>query len=122
MQVEINPFGAVTYVHGNNVNLRCTATLSGLMIGTDVRVNTTWTKNGAPFSGIGGRVTVQEEMVTPTIFYNQLQFSPLSSSMDNDTYLCNVTVTPVQHSLSLVLQEKDQWFLMSVRIASVCVC
>ena len=95
MQVEINPFDAVTYAD-KNVKLRCTATLSGLMIGTDVRGNTTWTKNGAPFSGIGGCVTVQEEMITPTIFYNQLQFSPLSSSMDNGTYVCNVIVTPVQ--------------------------
>ena len=65
-------------------------------MGTDVRVNTTWTKSDAPFSGISGRVTVHEEMVSPTVFYNQLQFSPLSSSMDNGTYMCNVTVTPVQ--------------------------
>ena len=95
VEANINPFRAVTYA-GNNVNLRCTATLSGVMIGTDVRVNITWTKNGAPFSGISGRVTVHEEIFSPTIFYNQLQFSPLSSSMDNGTYLCNVTVTPVQ--------------------------
>ena len=95
--VEVNnhPFGAVTYA-GNNVSLRCTATLSGVMIGTDVRVNTTWTKNGAPFSGISGRVTVHEETVSSTVFYNQLQFSPLSSSMENGTYVCMVTVTPVQ--------------------------
>ena len=95
VEVNINPLGAVTYA-GNNVNLRCTATLTRVMIGTDVRVNITWTKNGLSFSGISGHVTVHEEMVTPTIFYNQLQFSPLSSSMDNGTYMCNVTVTPVQ--------------------------
>ena len=95
VEVNISPFGAVTYA-GNNVNLRCTATLTRVMIGTDVTVNTTRTKNGLSFSGISGRVTVHEEMVTPTIFYSQLQFSPLSSSMDNGTYFCNVTVTPVQ--------------------------
>ena len=94
VQVEIRP-AAVTYA-GNNVNLRCTVTLSGVVIGTDVRVNTTWTKNGAPFSGISGRVTVHEETVTSTIFYSQLQFSSLSSSMDNGTCVCNVTVTPIQ--------------------------
>ena len=94
MQVEIRP-AAVTYA-GNNVNLRCTATLSGVVIGTDVRVNITWTKNDVPFSGISGRVTVHEETVSPTVFYNQLQFSPLSSSTDNGTYLCMVTLTPVQ--------------------------
>ena len=94
MQVEIRP-AAVTYA-GNNVNLRCTVTLSGVVIGTDVRMNITWTKNGEPFSGISGRVTVLEEMVSPTISYNQLQFSPLSSSMDNGTYVCMVILTPVQ--------------------------
>ena len=95
VEVNTNPLGAVTYA-GNNVNLRCTATLLGVMIGTDVTVNTTWTRSGAPFSGISGRVTVHEETVSPRVFYNQLQFSPLSSSMDNGTYMCNVTVTPVQ--------------------------
>ena len=95
MQVNISPFGAVMYA-GNNVNLRCAATLTRVMIGTDVRVNITWTKNGEPFSGISGRVTMRGESVSSTISYNQLQFSPLSSSTDNGTYVCNVTVTPVQ--------------------------
>ena len=67
-----------------------------MVIGTDVRMNVTWTKNGLPFSGISGRVTIREVSVSTTIFYNQLQFSPLSSSMDNGTYVCMVTVTPVQ--------------------------
>ena len=61
-----------------------------------MRVNITWTKNDIPFSGISGRVTMRGESVSSTISYNQLQFSPLSSSMDNGTYLCNVTLTPVQ--------------------------
>ena len=97
MQVEIYPFNAVTYA-GNNVNLRCTVTLLRGVIGTDVRFTRTWTKNGAAFSNISGRVTINEEFqgVTSTIFYNQVDFSPLSSSMDNGTYVCMVTVTPVQ--------------------------
>ena len=94
LQVEIRP-AAVTYA-GNNVNLRCTATLLGGVTETDVRVNITWTKNGAPFSGVSGRAMMRWEILTSTISYNQLQFSPLSSSMDNGTYVCNVTVTPVQ--------------------------
>lgn len=94
VQVEIQP-AAVTYA-GNNVNLRCTVILLGGVIGSDVRVNITWTKNGATFSGVSGRVTIREETVTSTLFYNQLQFSPLSSSMDSGTYVCMVTVTPVQ--------------------------
>ena len=94
MQVEIRP-AAVTYA-GNNVNLRCTATLLGGVTETDVRVNITWTRSGAPFAGISGRVIVHEETVSSTVFYNQLQFSLLSSSTDNGTYVCMVTLTPVQ--------------------------
>ena len=94
VQVEIRP-AAVTYA-GNNVNLRCGVTLLGGVTDSDVRVNVTWTKNGAMFSGISGRVTIREETVTNTVLYNQLQFSPLSSSMDNGSYVCMVTVTPVQ--------------------------
>ena len=78
------------------MNLRCTAILTGGVTETDVRVNITWTKNDIPFSGISGRVTMRGGSFTSTIFYNQLQFSPLSSSMDNGTYVCMVTLTPVQ--------------------------
>ena len=94
VEVVIRP-AAVTYA-GNNVNLRCTATLLGGVTETDVRVNITWTKNGAPFSGVSGRVMMRGGIFTSTISYNQLQFSPLSSSMDNGTYVCIVIVTPVQ--------------------------
>ena len=95
LQVDLRPAAAVTYA-GNNVNLRCAVTLTGGVTETDVRVNITWTKNGAPFSGVSGRVMMHGGIFTSTISYNQLQFSPLSSSMDNGTYVCNVTVTPVQ--------------------------
>lgn len=97
VEVEINPFDTIPYA-GNNVSMRCTVTLTGGVIGTDVRFTSTWTKNGTAFSDIPGRVTVREEFQTfnRKIFYNQVQFSPLSSSMDNGTYVCMVTVTPVQ--------------------------
>ena len=95
LQVDLRPAAAVTYA-GNNVNLRCIATLLGGVTETDVRVNITWTKNGVPFSGVSGRVMMRGETITSTISYNQLQFSPLSSSMDNGTYVCMVTLTPVQ--------------------------
>ena len=94
VEVEIRP-AAVTYA-GNNVNLRCTVVLLGGVTKTDVRVNITWTKNDIPFSGISGRVTMRGESVSSTISYNQLQFSPLNSFMDNGTYVCMVTLTPVQ--------------------------
>ena len=94
MEVEIRP-AAVTYA-GNNVNLRCGVTLLEGITDTNVTVNITWTKNGAPFSGVSGRVMMRGGIFTSTISYNQLQFSPLSSSMDNGTYVCNVTLTPVQ--------------------------
>ena len=120
VQVEIRP-AAVTYA-GNNVNLRCTATLSEVVIGTDVRVNITWTKNGATFSGVSGRVTIREETVTSTIFYNQLQFSPLSSSIDNGTYVCMVTVTPVQQQFVIGTSGVGSMVLNVIGKNCLCTC
>ena len=120
VQVETRP-AAVTFA-GNNVNLRCTATLSEVVIGTDVRVNVTWTKNGATFSGISGRVTIREETVTSTIFYNQLQFSPLSSSIDNGTYVCMVTVTPVQQQFVIGTSGVGSMVLNVIGKNCLCTC
>ena len=92
--VGVSTRGAVTYA-GNNVTLNCGITLLGGVTDSDVTVSSMWTKNGAPFSGISGRVTVSnQQRLTSTIFTRQLIFSPLSSSMDNGTYACVVTLTP----------------------------
>ena len=88
--------GAVTYA-GNNVTLICAITLLGGVTDSDVTVSSRWTKDGAPFSGISGRVTLTpSQRLTGTSYFTQLMFSPLSSSMDNGTYMCNVTLTPRQ--------------------------
>ena len=51
----------------------------------------------AAFTGVSGRVTASnQQRVTGTVFIRQLVFSPLSSSMDNGTYACVVTLTPRQ--------------------------
>ena len=64
---------------------------------SDVAVNSTWTKDGAVFSGVSGRVTVLPQIkVNTKVFIAQLVFSPPSSSEDNGTYMCVVTVTPSQ--------------------------
>ena len=56
-----------------------------------------WTKDGAAFTGVSGRVTVgNQTRQTSRIFTRQLMFSPLSSSMDNGTYACVITLTPLQ--------------------------
>ena len=88
--------GAVTYA-GNNVTLNCGTNLLGGVTDRDVTVNSRWTKDGAPFIGVSGRVTLTPATRITTISYvTQLMFSPLSSSMDNDTYLCITTLTPQQ--------------------------
>ena len=118
MEVEIRP--AATPYAGNSVNLRCTVSLLRGVTDSDVRVNSTWTKNGVPFSGINGRVTIREETVSGTTSYNQLQFSPLSSSMDNGTYVCMVTVTPVQQQFVIGASGVGS-MLLSV-IGKNCLC
>ena len=88
--------GAVTYA-GNNVTVNCATNLLGRVTDSDVTVSSRWTKNGAPFSGISGRVTLTPATRIISIAYvTRLMFSPLSSSMDNGTYTCITTLTPRQ--------------------------
>ena len=88
--------GAVTYA-GNNVTLNCGIVLLGGVTDSDVTVSSRWTKDSAPFSGISGRVTLTPpQRFTGTSYFTQLMFSPLSTSMDNGTYMCSVTLTPRQ--------------------------
>lgn len=78
------------------VTLNCRITLLGVT-DSDVVVNSTWTKDGAVFSGVSGRVTLPPQTrVNSTLFIAQLVFSPPSSSIDNGTYTCVITVTPSQ--------------------------
>ena len=94
--VDFSTSGAVTYA-GNNVTLICAISLEGGVTDSDVTVSSMWTKDGAPFTGVSGRVTVSNQLrVTSNDFFRQLVFSPLSSSMDNGTYACVVTLTPRQ--------------------------
>ena len=96
MDVAFATPGAVTYA-GNNVTLNCGITLLEGVTDSDVTVSSSWTKDGAPFSGVSGRVTLTSTTrLTSTTYFTQLMFSPLSSSMDNGTYVCSVTLTPQQ--------------------------
>ena len=88
--------GAVTYA-GNNVTLNCGISLLGGVTDSDVTVSSMWTKDGAPFSGVSGRVTLTSTTrLTSTAYFTQLMYCPLSSSMDNGTYMCIATLTPRQ--------------------------
>ena len=69
---------------GETVTLNCKITLLGGVTDSDVVVNSTWTKDGAAFSGVSGRVTLPPQTrVNSTLFITQLVFSPPSSSMDS---------------------------------------
>ena len=96
MDVGFATPGAVTYA-GNNVALNCGINLLEGVTDSDVTVSSSWTKDGVPFSGLSGRVTLTSTTrLTPTTYFTQLMFSPLSSSMDNATYVCSVILTPQQ--------------------------
>ena len=118
--------GAVTYA-GNSVTLNCGISLLGGVTDSDVTVSSRWTKDGAPFSGVSGRVTLTSTTrLTSTTYFTQLMFSLLSSSMDNGTYMCNVTLTPRQpvfitgtdtsNSMNLAVQGEEITQLMT------CIC
>lgn len=90
---------AITYT-GNSITLNCKIILLGRVTDSDVAVNSTWTKDGAVFSGVSGRVTLRTQIqVNSTVFLSQLVFSPSSSSMDSGTYTCVVTLTSLQPEL-----------------------
>ena len=94
--IDFESPGAVTYA-GNNVTLNCGTNLLGGVRDSDVTVNSRWTKDGAPFSGVSGRVTLTPtNRVTSISYITRLMFSPLSSSTDNGTYMCITTLTPQQ--------------------------
>ena len=71
-------------------------TLNGGITESDVMVTRRWTKDGTVFSGVPGRVTLNEQRPTTSVFIRSVVFSPLSSSMDNGTYACVVTLTPIR--------------------------
>ena len=113
VSVGFSPPGAVPYA-GNNLSLSCVSTLNGGITESDVMVTRWWTRNGAVFSVVPGRVTSNEQRPTTSVFIRAVVFSPLSSSMDNGTYACVVTLTPLRpqfvntvnrsHSISLAVQ------------------
>ena len=96
VSIDVATSGSITYA-GNNVTLNCGISLLGGVTDSDVTVNSRWTKDGAPFSGVSGRVTnTSATRVFGVTYLTQLIFSPLSSSMDNGTYVCITTLTPRQ--------------------------
>ena len=92
--VDFSIRGAVTYT-GNNVTLICVISLEGGVTDIDVTVSSMWTKDGTAFTGVSGRVTVSnQQRFNGSAFIRPLVFSPLTSSVDNGTYACVVTLTP----------------------------
>ena len=99
VQFALTSPDTITYT-GNSVTLNCRITLVGGVTDSDVAVNSTWTKDGAVFSGFSGRVTVLPQIrVNSTVFLSQVVFSPSSSSIDSGTYTCVVTLTSLQPEL-----------------------
>ena len=89
-------------IAGETVTLNCRITLLGGATDSDVVVNSTWTKDGAVFSGVSGCVTLPPQTrVNSTLFIAQLVFSPPSFSMDSGIYTCVVTVTPSQPEFAI---------------------
>ena len=96
VNVDFSTRGAVTYA-GNNVTLNCAIDLEGGVTDSDVTVSSIWTKDDTAFTDVSGRVTIPNQIrLNSASFFRQLVFSPLSSSMDNGTYKCVVTLTPVR--------------------------
>jgi len=79
---------------GRNETLRCEATLLGGVTVNDIRVNFKWMKNNSVIYAVINRVKVPQITVNGTKLQSELVFSPLSSSLDNGTYTCVVSLIP----------------------------
>ena len=111
MSVGVSPPGAVSYA-GNNLTLSCTIVLNGGITDSDVTVTSRWTKDGAVLSGVPGRVTFPEEQrTTSSVFIRTVVFSPLSSSVNNGTYACVVTLTPIRPEFVNAVNRSDSMSL-----------
>jgi len=108
--------GTVPYA-GNNVNLKCDTILKGGVTNSHVMVNNTWTRNGTAFSGVDGRIKLitQTPSVNGTVHSVLLVFSPLSSSEDNGTYGCMVTLTSKQQGIVTSTEGSGSSVTLAVR-------
>ena len=95
-----------TILVGDKVVLHCFIELSGVMWGSDVTVDVTWFKGSAPFNG--AVTTDVEDTVQSTV-----TFSPVRVS-DNATYVCQVTITPLNEGLSIPVTASSDPFILAV--------
>ena len=79
----------VTYLAGSHLLLSCSAQLHS-SVDTEYNSIIQWYHNGEAVV-LDERVTVS----SPTLLTSHLQFSTLSSAVDNGTYTCAVTTGPV---------------------------
>ena len=91
---------------GDEVVLYCDIELSGVMRGSDVTVDVTWFKDSAPFNGA---VTFDDgDTVQSTVTVSPVRFS------DNATYVCQVTITPLNEGPSRPVTASSDPFLLAV--------
>ena len=91
---------------GDEVVLYCDIELSGVMRGSDVTVDVNWFKDSAPFNGV---VTSDDgDTVQSAVTFSPVHFS------DNATYVCQVTITPLNEGQSKPVTASSDPFLLSV--------
>ena len=91
---------------GNEVVLYCNIELSGVMRGSDVTVDLTWFKDSTPFNGA---VTSDDgDTVQSTVTFSPVHFS------DSATYVCQVTITPLNEGQSRPVTASSDPFLLAV--------
>ena len=91
---------------GNEVVLYCDIELSGVMRGNDVTVDVIWFKDSAPFNGV---VTSDDgDTVQSTVTFIPAHFP------GHATYVCQVTITPLNEGQSRPVTASSDPFLLSV--------
>ena len=95
----------VPYV-GNDITVVCGVQLTGVVVGGDVGVAVTWSKDGTEFTGVPGRVTITGPVGAGGFVQSIMSFTHLWSS-DSGRYKCEATFTGLQGTSSPSTASQD---------------
>lgn len=103
-----NSPNVVGFFEGLDLTLICSTVLT-TSVNTPVLVESHWTKNGSVLESTH-RITVSSITGSGANYQTTLRFNPMTSN-DSGTYLCTSTVTPLDTSLNISVENSDSEIL-----------
>lgn len=101
------------YLAGMFAELRCSIILDDV-VDTSVDIEVVWQRNGVVLSETDRITTLPARLIEDYHYESSLQFSTLSSSMDNGNYICIGTVFPTAERMFIDNSTATATFSISV--------